>query len=139
LILVGLTIRETTSTTAISAEGSRQRRRSRFRRDLDPREVFMSQVDLPRGLEREHVRERDHDYRIRGSESRTLTTAGAFRVVPAGDLRDGQDKPLDPHRGDLCHLRKSGLVQTIPAVGPGTGHSSCSPSAENNCSKQSLR
>jgi hypothetical protein len=29
-------------------------------RDLDPRDVFMSQVDLPRGLEREHVFEHDH-------------------------------------------------------------------------------
>ena len=86
-------------------------------RDLDLRDVFMSQVDLPRGLEREHVFEHDHDYRLRGSESRTMTTVGAFRVVPAGDLRDGQDKPLESNRGDLNHLRKSGLVQTIPALG----------------------
>jgi hypothetical protein len=86
-------------------------------RDLDPRDVFMSQVDLPRGLEREHVFEHDHAYRLRGSESRTMTTVGAFRVVPAGDLRDGQGKPLEPNRDDLYHLRKSGLVQTIPALG----------------------
>jgi hypothetical protein len=86
-------------------------------RDLDLRDVFMSQVDLPRGLEREHVFDHDHAYRLRGSESRTMTTVGAFRVVPAGDLRDGQNKPLEPNRGDLHHLRKSGLVQTIPAVG----------------------
>src|ERR1700687_293769 len=43
-------------------------------RDLDPRDVFMSQVDLPRGLEREHVLDHDHAYRLRGSESRTMTT-----------------------------------------------------------------
>jgi hypothetical protein len=86
-------------------------------RNVDPRDVFMTQVDLPRGLEREHVFEHDHDYRLRGSESRTMTTVGAFRVVPAGDLRDGQDKPLEPNRCDLNHLRKSGLVQTIPALG----------------------
>ena len=30
---------------------------------------------------------------------------------------DGQDRPLDPRRGDLYHLRQSGLVQTIPALG----------------------
>src|ERR1700724_3266265 len=66
-------------------------------RDLDPRDVFMSQVDLPRGLEREHVFEHDHAYRLRGSESRTMTTVGAFRVVPAGDLRDSQNKPLEPN------------------------------------------
>src|SRR2546426_938677 len=52
-----------------------------------------------------------------GSEVRRLATVGAFRVVPAGDLRDGQDRPLDPNRGDLRHLRDSGLVETIPAIG----------------------
>ena len=31
---------------------------------------------------------RGHDYTLRGSESRTLTSVGAFRVVPAHDLRD---------------------------------------------------
>jgi len=89
----------------------------RDREGVDPRDAFMSQVDLPRGLERVRVREHDHEYMLRGSESRTLTTVGAFRVVPAGDLRDGQDRPLDPRRGDLYHLRQSGLVQTIPALG----------------------
>jgi hypothetical protein len=44
-------------------------------RDLDLRDVFMSQVDLPRGLEREHVFEHDHDYRLRGSESRTMESS----------------------------------------------------------------
>lgn len=46
--------------------------------------MFMEHVDLPRGLDREHV----HDYTLRGSETRTLTTVGAFRVVPAHELRD---------------------------------------------------
>jgi hypothetical protein len=53
---------------------------------------------------------------LRGSEVRTLATVGAFRVVLAGDRRDGQDRPLDPHRGDLRHLRDQGLVETIPAT-----------------------
>jgi hypothetical protein len=43
---------------------------------------------LPRGLEREHVRDRDREYTLRGSESRTLATVGAFRVVSSRDLRD---------------------------------------------------
>src|ERR1700681_3086997 len=67
-------------------------------RDLDLRDVFISQVDLPRGRERERVFEHDHAYRLRGSEGRTMTTVGAFRVVPAGDLRDGQNRPLEPNR-----------------------------------------
>ena len=44
---------------------------------------------MPRGPERERVWARDSDVRLRGSEVRTLATVGAFRVVPAGDLRDG--------------------------------------------------
>jgi len=99
------------------SRGGRGASDSRDREHVEPREVFVSQVDLPRGPERVRVHERDHGYMLRGSESRTLTTVGAFRVVPAGDLRDGQDRPLDPRRGDLYHLRQAGLVQTIPAVG----------------------
>ena len=75
----------------------------------------MSQVDLPRGPERERVHERDRHYTLRGSESRTLATAGAFRVVPAGDLRDGQDKPLELREGDLWHLRRQGV--RLPGAG----------------------
>jgi len=99
------------------ARGGRGASDRRDRERVDPREAFMSHVDLPRGPERVRVHERDHEYMLRGSESRTLTTVGAFRVVPAGDLLDRQGRPLDPRRGDLHHLRKSGLVQTIPALG----------------------
>lgn len=86
---------------------------ARDRERPDPREVFVERLSLPRGLEREHVRFRDHDYTLRGSESRTLASVGAFRVVPANDLRDSFNKPLDPRRGDLWHLRESRLVQTV--------------------------
>ena len=89
----------------------------REREPLDARDVFTRDLELPRGPERERVWARDSDVRLRGSEVRTLATVGAFRVVPAGDLRDGQDRPLDPHRGDLRHLRDHGLVETIPAIG----------------------
>lgn len=56
---------------------------------LDPRDVFTRDLDLPHGLERErvHVPEHRRDYRLRGSEVRALATIGAFRVVPANDLR----------------------------------------------------
>lgn len=90
----------------------------RERTALDPRDVFMKDLDLPRGPERERVRVRDHYVTLRGSESRTLSTVGAFRVVPAGDLRDGQGKALDPRDGDLKRLKREDLVQTIPVRGP---------------------
>ena len=86
---------------------------ARDRERPDPRDVFVERVNLPRGLEREHVRHRDHDYTLRGSESRTLASVGAFRVIPANDLRDTFDKPLDPRHGELWHLREAGLVQTV--------------------------
>src|SRR5436190_4041004 len=39
-------------------------------RDHDPRDVFLRDLDLPRGREREIVRDRDRQYTLRGSESR---------------------------------------------------------------------
>lgn len=75
--------------------------------------MFTEHLNLPRGLEREHVHYRDHDYTLRGSESRTLATVGAFRAVPANELRNTFDQPLDPRHGELWYLRESGLVQTV--------------------------
>jgi hypothetical protein len=89
----------------------------RERERPEPRDVFTRDLDLSRGPERQRVWARDSDVRVRGSEVRTLATVGAFRVVPVGDLRDGQDRPLDPNRGDLRHLRNQGLVETIPTIG----------------------
>ena len=81
-------------------------------RGHDPRDVFTRDLDLPRGREREIVRDRDREYTLRGSESRTLATVGAFRVVSARDLRDHNEHPADPSSGDLRHLREQGLVRT---------------------------
>ena len=75
--------------------------------------IVAGTVGLPRGHEREHVHYHGHDYTLRGSVSRTLSSVGAFRVVPANDLRDTFDKPLDPRHGELWHLRESGLVHTV--------------------------
>jgi hypothetical protein len=59
--------------------------------------VFTRGLNLPRGREREIVHDaRDREYTLRGSESRSLATVGAFRVVPARDLRDRDDRPGDP-------------------------------------------
>jgi hypothetical protein len=55
----------------------------------DARDVFSRNVNLPRGVDRELVRDRDREYTLRGSESRTLAAVGAFRVVSSSDLRDG--------------------------------------------------
>jgi hypothetical protein len=80
---------------------------------LDPRDVFMRDLDLPRGPEREIVHDaRGRGYSLRGSESRTLSTVGAFRVVSARDLRDHNESPADPRSGDLRHLRTEGLIRT---------------------------
>jgi hypothetical protein len=93
----------------VSRGGSDPRERER----VDPRDVFTEHVNLPRGLDREHVHHHGHDYTLRGSETRTLTTVGAFRVVPATDLRDTFERALEPRHGELWHLRESGLVNAV--------------------------
>ena len=79
--------------------------------------MFTRNLGLPRGLDRELVRDRHRQYSVRGSESRTLATVGAFRVVSSRDLRDHGDRPADPRSGDLRHLREQGLIQTVRVPG----------------------
>ena len=43
---------------------------SRERAAIDPRDVFMKDLDLPRGPERQRVRVRDHHVTLRGSPAR---------------------------------------------------------------------
>jgi hypothetical protein len=82
----------------------------------DARDVFTRDLDLPRGSSRERVRVNDKEYRLSGDDVRVLATVGAFRVVPAGDLREPNPRtPTRPAR-DLERLRDVGLVQTIPYV-----------------------
>ena len=91
-------------------------RDSRDREDRErdeARDVFVRHVDLPRGIDREIVRDRGREYTLRGSETRTLSTVSAFRVVPARDLRDHDGRAADPRSGDLRHLREQGLVETL--------------------------
>lgn len=94
-----------------------ERERDDRDRVSDPRNVFTRDVHLPRGLNREIVRYRDREYTLRGSESRTLATVGAFRVVSSRDLRDARDRELDPRSSDLRHLRQQGLVHTMRVPG----------------------
>jgi hypothetical protein len=101
------------------SRGLERDRDSRDRAEgLDPRDVFMRDLDLPRGPDREIVHDaRDREYTLRGSETRTLSIVGAFRVVSARDLRDHNDRPADPRSGDLRHLREAGLIRTVPLDG----------------------
>ncbi len=78
----------------------------------DLRDVFTRGLDLPREEARERVYLHSRTYELRGSEARTLATVGAFRVVPAVDLR-GQDQSAS---NDVRHLRDLGLVRTVPYV-----------------------
>ena len=81
-------------------------------RDRDPQLVFMRDLNLPRGPGRELVHDGRHrKYSLRGSETRTLATVGAFRVVPVGNLQDRDWKAADPRAGDLRHLRAQGLIR----------------------------
>ena len=104
--------RRRTSRELASATASRDRENDRG--SIDPRDVFSRDLDLPRGPERELVRDRDHDYRLNGSDTRTLSTVGAFRVVSERDLRDSRDATLDVRDRDLRHLERQGLIQRVP-------------------------
>ena len=82
-------------------------------RDDHPRDVFTRDLDLPRGRDREHVRNRDRVYEINGSESRALATIGAFRVVAESDLHDLRED-AQSSRHNLKHLEKEGLIRPTP-------------------------
>lgn len=85
--------------------------------DREPRDALMRHVDLPRGPEREIVRDRDRAYTLRGSETRTLATVGAFRVVPTGQLRDHDNAAARDRSADVRHLREQGLIETVRVPG----------------------
>lgn len=89
---------------------------ARDREPGNPRDVFMRDLDLPRGHDRERVHDRDREYTLRESESRTLSTVGALRVVSSRDLSDHHGRHADPRSGDR-HLREQGLIRTIPLDG----------------------
>ena len=98
-------------------EDVRERDRDARQRDHDPRDVFVRDLDLPRGLEREIVVGGDHRYELNGDDSRSLATVGAFRVVSERDLCDPRDESTDPRESDLHHLRDEGLVRFVALDG----------------------
>lgn len=71
----------------------------------DPRDVFVRDLDLPLKPERELVHDRGRDYTLNGSETRSLATVGAFRIVSERDLNGA--------RGDVRHLEKQGLIERV--------------------------
>jgi DNA-binding PadR family transcriptional regulator len=80
------------------------------------RDVFSRNLDMPRGPRRERVRVNAHDYKLSGDDVRALATVGAFRVVPANELREANPRtPTRPAR-DLERLRDHGLIKTMPYV-----------------------
>jgi hypothetical protein len=94
-----------------------ERGRDDRQRGSDGRDVLTRHVSLPRGPDREIVRDRDREYTLRGSESRTLATVGAFRVVSSRDLGGASGGPGDIRSGDLRHLREQGLIETARVPG----------------------
>lgn len=100
------------------SQGSRGATKKRTPSGLDssdPRDTFVRDVDLPRGPERERVRNSDRSYDLNGEESRLLATVGAFRVAQMDDLRSAMGQDEGGRRVDACvrHLRECGLVDTL--------------------------
>jgi len=79
-------------------------------------DVFSRDLDVPRGPRRERVRVNAHEYKLSGDDVRALATVGAFRLVPANELREPNPRtPTRPAR-DLERLRDHGLIKTMPSV-----------------------
>lgn len=83
------------------------------RRERDTRDVFTRDLALPRGPERDPVRDRDRVYDIDGSEARMLGTVGSFRVVAEHDLHSLRDDARKPHQS-IRHLEDAGLIRRSP-------------------------
>jgi DNA-binding PadR family transcriptional regulator len=94
-------------------------RDSRERGD-DPRGALLNDLDLPRGLERELVLDRDRVYELNVEDSRMLAAVGAFRVIPERDL-DSRDESRDCRNDSLGHLVDEGLIRTVSLDGHDRG------------------
>jgi hypothetical protein len=103
-------------------ENERHNHAERDRVTQDPRDpkdraslddVFTRDLDVPRGRERELLSVWGRSHELRDTQVRALATIGAFRAVPAGDLRDPDARPLRVDRGDLYELRRGGLIRVV--------------------------
>jgi hypothetical protein len=97
-------------------EARRNRTRDRRDGDIDPRDVFLRDVDLPRTLDREVVFDRDDRYELNGDESRSLAAVGAFRVVAERDIGGSRGEPSRSSRS-LAHLGDQKLVRFVSLDG----------------------
>src|SRR3954463_928538 len=83
------------------------RDREREARDrTDPRDVFAAHLELPRSQDRELVLDGRERYELNRDDVRTLSTVGAFRVVPERQVADAREN-------SLRHLRDEGLVRFV--------------------------
>ena len=78
--------------------------------------VFARHVALPRGPEREIVRERKRSYEVNGREGEALATIAAFRAVQASDVEEMLGRELGERsaRRSSIHLQAAGLLARIP-------------------------
>jgi hypothetical protein len=98
------------------SQGSRGSGDAVERSVAETRDVFMRDLDLPCGLERTRMAVGNRSVELSGRHVRIMATAGAFRVVPASDLRDPSDTDARQLMVDVRHLARTGLVQTKPYV-----------------------
>ena len=80
------------------------------------RDALTHDLDLPRGSSREPVQAQGRAYRLSGHDVRTLAAAGAFRVVPAGELTPSHARTPTRASRDIERLQAAGLVKTTPYV-----------------------
>src|SRR5437762_5170245 len=85
----------------------------RGRDSLDPRDVFREGLDLPRGRERERVFLDGDTFELRGSEVRTLSTIGAFRVVAVDERLEDRKRAGDLWHGEIERLQTAALIRAI--------------------------
>jgi hypothetical protein len=85
-------------------------RQTGARTPVRPKDLPMERLALPRGEAGERVVFRGRDYRLTGSDTRSLATVGAFRVVSPDDL-DGDRRGRDIWHGDWQRLADLGLIK----------------------------
>ena len=77
--------------------------------DGQSRDVFTRDLDLPRGHDREQVRERNRLYEIDGDESRALATIGAG--LRSGEMIALEWRDVDLGKRQICVQRSDGTAR----------------------------